>query len=321
MTIGYGITLALAIGLLILYCALVKKKELWLGLLYVCVAVVNLGYFMLSMAKSVEFAIFCNDVAYLGSVFLCTCMLLTIVGLCGFTVKRIHVIICVVAGAAMFAVIATAGFLPWYYEDVWIESVAGATKLKKDYGVLHPVYMVYLLVYFATMIITIIYSIITRKVASRKLAGLVVGVVLGNLLVWFFEKFIDWEFEFLAVTYILSEIMLLFLYWMMQDYIPLCELKRLNAEDGDASKPLDSTAFSESAIGKLISCTANGVVITAREREILEKILMKKKRKDIALEMHLSENTVKTYTRSLYSKLGVSSREEIFDLIPKERIL
>ncbi len=52
-----------------------------------------------------------------------------------------------------------------------------------------------------------------------------------------------------------------------------------------------------------------------REREILEMILGNKKRKDIAESLHLSENTVKTYTRSLYSKLGVSCREELYALL------
>ena len=54
-----------------------------------------------------EFAIFANDVAYLGSVFLSLCMLLTIVKLCGFEVKKGHVIGCVTLGAIMFAIIAS----------------------------------------------------------------------------------------------------------------------------------------------------------------------------------------------------------------------
>ena len=88
MTIGYAITLAFAVGLAVAYFAIVKIREFWLSLLYVCVAVVNLGYLLLSMARGIEFAIFANDVAYLGSVFLSMCMLLAIVRLCGFEIGR-----------------------------------------------------------------------------------------------------------------------------------------------------------------------------------------------------------------------------------------
>ena len=56
------------------------------------------------------------------------------------------------------------------------------------------------------------------------------------------------------------------------------------------------------------------------EREILEKILESKKRKDIAFEMCLSENTVKTYTRNLYNKLNVGSREELNKLLLERAI-
>ena len=152
MTIGYGITLALALGLLIAYLLMVKNKEIWLTTLYICVMVVNLGYLLLSVAGTVEFAIFANDLAYLGSVFLSMCMFLTILRICGYEIRKVHVIICLSLGILMFAIIATAGFLPWYYQSVELEIVQDSARLVKVYGVLHPVYLFYLLGYFMSMI-------------------------------------------------------------------------------------------------------------------------------------------------------------------------
>lgn len=311
MTIGYGITLALAIGLLIAYLAMVKNKEIWLTMLYICVTVVNLGYLLLSMANTVEFAIFGNDIAYLGSVFLSMCMLLTIVRLCGFEIKKAHIIVCVSIGAIMFAIIATSGFLPWYYKSVSIEMIDGSTKLVKEYGALHPVYMVYLLGYFVAMIITIIHSVVKKKIGKPKLAGFIAGIVCSNLIVWLFEKLVDWEFEFLSVTYIISELMLLLVYWMMQDYIPIRDIPKpvfYEEKDTNIKEKMD----------KALSILREGESLSVRETEILEAVLENKKRKNIALEMHLSENTIKTYTRNLYNKLGVSSRDELFELISKK---
>ena len=71
----------------------------------------------------------------------------------------------------------------------------------------------------------------------------------------------------------------------------------------------------ETKIGKILFRVKSDEPLTAREREILELILQNKKRKDIAEEMRLSENTVKTYTRTLYSKIGVGSREELNALL------
>jgi two-component system response regulator DevR len=68
---------------------------------------------------------------------------------------------------------------------------------------------------------------------------------------------------------------------------------------------------------KILSFLTPGEILATREREILELILENKKRKEIADELCLSENTIKTYTRTLYGKLGVSSREELYALLVK----
>ncbi len=315
MTIGYAISLAFAIGLTVAYFAIVKKREFWLSLLYICVTVVNLGYLLLSVSKTVEFAIFANDVAYLGSVFLSMCMLLTIVRLCGFEITKAHVITCVALGAVMFAIIATAGFLPWYYKEVSLEFIDGSAKLVKEYGPLHNSYLVYLLGYFAAMIATIIHSIKRKKCGSYKFAGLIAAVVCGNILVWMIEKFINWEFEFLSVTYIISELMFLFLYWMMQDYVHVNDIPKYTTQEQEQLGVDIATMPMETKIGKVLLFVKSGEQLVSREREILELILDNIKRKEIAEKLHLSENTVKTYTRTLYSKLDVTCREELYALL------
>ena len=316
MTIGYAITLVLAVALLVAYLVMVKQKEFWLTMLYICVSVVNLGYLLMSLASTVEFAVLGNDVAYLGSVFLSVCMFLTIVRICGFEIKKVHVITCVSLGALMFAVIASSPMLPLYYRSVDIEIIDGATKLVKEYGVLHPVYAMYLLGYFAVMIGTIIHSVRKKKIGSPKFAGFIAGVVCGNILVWLFEKFIRWEFEFLSVTYIFSEVILLLLYWMLQDYVHRNDVQTFTPSEKEQLSIDIATMPMEAKIKKVI-LFAKGDPLTVREREILEMILKSMKRKEIATELHLSENTIKTYTRTLYSKLGVGSREELYSLLLK----
>ena len=229
MTVGYGITFGLSIILLALYRFLVKDKEFWLGLLFVCISVVNLGYFMLSLAKSVEFAIIANDIAYLGSVFLSTCMFLTIVKLCGFTVRKRTIIILLSLGAVMFLIVATSGILPWYYKSVSLERVNGVAKLKKEYGVLHPLYLAYLVVYFLAMICAILHSLIKKKGNAQKVAGFLAFIVFINIAVWFAERFVKPNFEFLSVSYLVSEMLLVFLYWTMQDYIHCTNVPNLSA--------------------------------------------------------------------------------------------
>ena len=311
MTTGYAICLIAAVGLLIAYSVIVKTKEFWLMMLHVCVSVVNLGYLIMSLANTVEFAVFGNDVAYLGSVFLSMCMFLTIVRLCGFEIKKSHVITCVSLGAVMFAVIASSPMLPLYYKSIDIERIDGAAKLVKEYGVLHPVYLFYLLGYFASMIGTIIHSVRKKKIGEPKLAGFIAAIVCGNLVIWLFEKMVRWEYEFLSVTYIISEFLLLIVYWMLQDYVYKNDIpKPVPHEEKVSVIFMDSRERAEK-IKQIIASLPEGATLTARQVDILEGILEGKSRKEMAADLHLSENTVKMHTTSLFKILKVTSREEI----------
>ena len=312
MITTYAIMAVIATVLLAGYCALLRNRNSWLLLLYICVTVVNVGYLLLALSKNLEFAILANDIVYLGSVFLSMSMLLTIVRLCGFEIKKKLVIGLTIAGAIMFAMVATAGILPWYYKEVSLVFVDGAAKLEKEYGILHPVYLVYLLTYFVAMVVCIIQSIRKKMIASQRHAALLAVIVLGNIAVWLVEKFIPWNFEFLSISYLFSEIILLGIYWMMQDYVrsDLVPKPQPSAADG-AVLPI------EEQVEKILSHLSPGETLSTRERQILEMILENKKRKQIAEILCLSENTIKTYTRTLYSKIGVTSREELYSLLTK----
>lgn len=312
MTTGYAICLIAAVSLLIAYSVIVKTKEFWLTMLHVCVSVVNLGYLLISLANTVEFAVFGNDVAYLGSVFLSMCMFLTIVRLCGFEIKKAHVITCVSLGTVMFAVIASSPMLPLYYKSVDIEMIDGAAKLVKEYGVLHPVYLFYLLGYFASMIGTILHSVRKKKIGKPKLAGFIAAIVCGNLVIWLFEKMVRWEYEFLSVMYIFSEFLLLIVYWMLQDYVYKNDIPAPVAREEKVSVIFMDSRERAEKINQLIANLPEGITLTSRQIDILEGILAGKSRKEMAADLHLSENTVKMHTTSLFKILKVTSREEIF---------
>ncbi len=310
MAIAYGIMLLVAIVLLVLYCTLIRKKEKWLLVLYSCVCVVNLGYLLLALSKSVEFALIANKIVYFGQIFLLISMYLTIAKLCGFNYTKALPIVLLSIGVVVFAMICTTGYLPWYYSSVSLEYVDGATKLVKEYGPLHIVYLIYVLAYFAMMLATIIWAICAKKAPSSKQAGLLTAVVLCNIAMWIIEKFVEWNFEFLSVSYVLSEGMLFFLYWMMQDYVykddvPVPEKTRVVV--------LDSIPKAEK-LERVLQLLPSDKALTPRQMEMLDGLLDGKSNKEIASDLHISENTVKWHLGILYTTLNVSGKDEILML-------
>ncbi len=316
MAIAYGLMLLIAIVLFIVYCLVIKNKEKWLIVFFASICIVQLGYLLLSIANTVDSALLFNKMSYLGHISLLMSMFLNIVSLCGFKYKKVLSILLIIIGGIVFMLVCTAGYLPWYYKDVSLEYVDGATKLVKIYGPLHIVYLIYVLFYFCLMIFIITLSIITKKVAEKKHAGLLIAIALCNIVMWIIEKFIDLNFEFLSVSYILSECMLLFLYWMMQDYI---NIKNLPVKGDSSSIVIIDSMTKTEKINKIILKLPEGTTLSSRQIDVLEGILEGKSRKEISSDLFLSENTVKMHISSLYRILGVNNRDELKSLLKDKK--
>ena len=302
MQIVYGVTICIALALFIGYVSLVKKKQAYLVCLYISVFIVNLGYFILSRSKTLNLAIGANCVAYFGSVFLSTFMLLTIIKLCGFKYKKWLPITLISISAVMFLLTLTqCTSLTWYYESVSLTFEDGAAKLVKVYGPLHAVYLAYIVLYFLLMIVSIVSSLILKKGKEYKHALFLLSVVFFNVLVWFAERYIPFNFEFLSVTYIISELILLVIYWMIEDYILISKYPQLLVADGENVEYGEVSDVEKSVLKIIGNCEEK---LTTRETEVLKAILEHKRRKEIASELNLSENTVKTHTAHFFINLA-----------------
>ena len=59
--------------------------------------------------------------------------------------------------------------------------------------------------------------------------------------------------------------------------------------------------------------------LTQREKDVLQLLAQGKSRSDIAKELIVTPNTIKTHIRNLYSKLGVHSSEELLKMIAHQQ--
>ncbi len=309
----YCITFTLSLLLPLGYSLIVRKKqnEPWLFALYVSVCVVNLGYLLLSLSKTVGFALFANKVAYFGQVFVPLCMFMLISKLSGVVYKKWVKYVLLGVAMVMFALVLTTGHLDWYYKSVELIQEDGASKLIKEYGFLHPVNLVYVLGYLVAILVVIGVSLKRNKGGSNKLACMMFAVVACNIGGWIVEKLVKWNFEFLSASYLMSELVFFFVYWMLQDYvakedIPTPEKTRVIV--------LDSIPKAEK-IERVLSLLPEDKKLTTRQMEMLEGILEGKSYKEIANELNISENTVKWHIGLLYTSLNVSGRDELFMLL------
>lgn len=317
MKYAYGVLFVISILLIPIYLLCVKKRreEFWLLGLVICVSVVNLGYLLISLSNTIDSALLSNKVVYLGQVFIPMCMLMIITKLCGFKFNKGLKGALVFLAFVMFSIVCTTGYTDWYYTNVSIEKYAGATVLHKEYGFLHPSNLIYVALYFLAMVFILIFSFKRNKRTYQKQATIMLIIVLGNILMWLVQKEIPWKFELLSITYLMSAGSFLFVTIMLQDYVHINDIPIYSPKEQEKLGVDILTMPMEKKIKKVLYFVKDGELLCTREREILELILANKKRKEIASELFLSENTIKTYTRTLYSKLGVTCREELYSLL------
>ena len=208
--------------------------------------------------------------------------------------------------SVVFLIAASQGYLTLYYKEVSLVFVNGMAKLQKVYGPLHKLYYIYLFAYFMIMLGVILYAVLKKKITSYKHAGLLAIVVFFNIAIWLVEQFVNWDFEFLSISYICSELLLLFLYGMIQDYEAI-------AEQGKAVNGISELRTWD--IEKIKASWPEVNDLSNREMDVFLQMLNDKKRKEIAEELCITENTVKKHISSIFTKLNITSRTELLEKI------
>ncbi len=314
MSLIYGTVAVFSVLMAAAYFLWEKRKEKHFSALYIFVAIANCGYFLQSVSGSLRGALWTNRISYFGSAYLILVMLLIIMDVCqckpGRRVKFVLGGITTVA----FLLAACGDWLGLYYKAVDIIHINGMTRLVKEYGPLHILYPVYLLSYFVMMVAVIHHAAKNKKLASPKYTMFLVITVLLNLGVWAVEQVIDVGFEFLSVSYIVTEVMLLLIYGMLRDYgivqpsgalVSVQMLTRLHTQSTPAGQlPPDMDQLFRSFVEK-------AKTLSSAERRILQYYIDGHETADIPDLAFISIHTVKKHNRSIYQKLGVSSRDEL----------
>ena len=212
MSIAYGIVALISLGMVGFCVAMDKRRDVWLLLVFVSVCICNLGYFMLSISEDLDSALNSNRLSYLGSVFLPYFMLMMVLRFCRIKRNKGLLLSLGAIGVIMLGITTTPGVLPIYYSTVDIAFVDGATKLVREYGPLHLLYYIYLFGYMFSMVGIALFAIAKKRFQSRRHIAMLLATVFCNIIIWLVEQFLPRGFEWLSVSYIITEALILAIY-------------------------------------------------------------------------------------------------------------
>ena len=307
ISIIYCVAILLSLLLLGGYALFIRRKGAWFWALFSSVCIVNVGYFLLSVSPTLELALHANRLIYLGSVVLPLSMLMIVLKSCGLGCSKKMIAALIALSGGVFLIAGSPGYSDIYYKEVTLTRLNGATVLDKVYGPLHGLYLVYLLAYLTATLAIIGYAARKQQIPSPILTiGLFLAMFL-NTGVWLLEQLVKVDFELLSLSYILTELFLLFLYLIMQE--------KAVQEQEPASAPVKIVKVKfESTPEERAYFFAHLSELTPAEKGVYELHLTGKSTKEITETLGITENTLKYHNRNLYGKLGVSSRKQLLEI-------
>ena len=314
LPIVYGVVALLSMLLLVWYYIFDKKKNPMFLALFSCVAASNLGYFLLAICNSLAVAKVANAISYFGGAFSILVMLLIIYDVCQMRKRRWLTWSLIGISVVFFALAASGDWLGLYYESVSLEVINGTTHLAKEYGPLHGLYALYLAGYVVLMLLCISYAVKTKRLSSPRYAAFLFVTVLLNVGVWLVEQAIIEEFEFLCVSYMVTEVLLLLIYNLLCDYgiirpetgvLSVQMLTQLN------TRQADSGALPPGMEDMFSGFAEKAKTLTSAERRILNYYIDGHDIAEIPDLAFISIHTVKKHNRSIYQKLEIASRDEL----------
>ena len=314
LSIVYGVVALLSVLLLISYFLFDKKKNHRFLALYCCVAISNVGYFLLAICNSLTAAKVANAISYFGGAFSMLVMLFIIYDVCQMKKRQWLTWSLMVISVVFFALAASGDWLGLYYRSVSLEIIHGTTYLIKEYGPLHGLYALYIGIYVLIMLLCIAYAAKKNRLSSPRYTTFLLVTVLLNVGVWLVEQTIDEEFEFLSISYIITAVLLSLIYNMLCDYgiihpeagvLSVQMLTQLN------TRQIDPSALPP-GMEEMFCCFAEKAkTLSSAERRILNYYINGCEISEIPELAFISIHTVKKHNRSIYQKLEIASRDEL----------
>ena len=148
-----------------------KHFDAHITLVFVLVPIINMGYVMLSHARSLEEALSVNQLSFIGGCYLQLIIMLVVFSLCGIRINRFVKLGFFLFSSAVFAASATGGrSSDLFYSRIEFSDAGGVGSLvNKVYGPLHTIFYAMVLLYFLLSFAAIAYTLLRNKQVSRKI--------------------------------------------------------------------------------------------------------------------------------------------------------
>ncbi len=219
-TIFYGvlflISLCFAAGYVYIWH---KHFDVNFNMIFTLVPVACLGYYLLADSVNLESALAAQQIIYIGGCFLQLFIVLSIFNLCKINIPKWVRTAMFAACALVYGSVLTVGHTKIFYSSVDFVIADGVPVLLREYGFMHTVFYVVLIILFLTGIITLVYSWFKKKDVPRRILLLLVVPDIVCVFSYFFVlKAAGAELDLVPLGYCFAEALYLLIAFRVNLY-------------------------------------------------------------------------------------------------------
>lgn len=286
ITFIYNIVFLISVLCAVMYVYMWHKHyDVNFTMIFTLIPIACVGYMLLAHSTTVEEALVATKIAYIGGSFLELFMLYSIFNLCHIPIKKWIRTGLFVINALVYAATLTAGYNTVFYKSATLTRTRFGVKLIKEYGVMHTIFYVVIVVYFVIGMVAMGYSWYKKTVSRRVIAMLVIPNVI-SFATFFLGKYVWGEADVVPVAYVIAEGVYLLIAYRVNLY--------------DVADTVIDSVIQEDGVG-FISCDFNCRYLGSNE--MARKIIpaLSSKAVDEPLEYNPTERRIRHYIESFKS--------------------
>ena len=209
--IYYDVLLFLSFMLTVVYAYIWRKRfDVRFTLIFTIIPMADVGYVFITHSKTLGEALIGNNIVYFGGCFLPLFIMMSVFNLCDVKLPKIVNTLLILISFIVYSSTLTIGKNPVFYTQADISTIYGGTVIvNKEYGFMHTVFYVMVILYFLAGIVVSVYTYIRKKTVSKRIVQLLFVPVTLSMLAFFLGRLVIEGLELVPIAYLIAQIVYL----------------------------------------------------------------------------------------------------------------
>ena len=195
-----------------------KHFDVHITAIFILVPISNLIFLIFAEAQNLEEVLIAQRLTYIGGLYLILMIMLVIFSMCNIRLKRWMSAMLYFITTVVFVTSQTIGKSDIFYKSVSFSRENGVAVLYKEYGFMHTVSRILIIVYLILSVVAVIYSYFWKnQVSNRMIVLLLIPVLIASFAFFAGRKLIP-NVELIPAAYVFAQFVYIIIIYRVSIY-------------------------------------------------------------------------------------------------------